>query len=153
LNCGPTFLRSVTLLVSGAVAGIIDIISAFITFGWGVCRGIAGGLLGPEARHGGVAVWLLRLFLHFFIATSIAAVYCLPSRRLTFLRDSFFICGIFCGMAQYLVMILIVLPLSAYHDHGPYKLHGLIQGLLFNMSLIGLPIAFVNAKLSRRPRL
>lgn len=138
-----------SILAGGAVAGTIDLISGFVTFGWGVCRGIAGGLLGPEALHGGVAVWLLGLLLHFFIATSIAAVYCLSSRRLTFLRDHFLVCGVFYGMAQYLVMTLIVLPLSAYHDHGPYPLHGLIQGLLFNMFLIGLPIAFVNAKLSR----
>jgi hypothetical protein len=39
--------------------------------------------------------------------------------------------------------------LSAYHAHGPYQLHDLIQGLLVHIFLIGLPIAFVNAKLSR----
>jgi H+/Cl- antiporter ClcA len=87
--------------------------------------------------------------LHFFIATTIAAVYCLTSRRLAFLRDHFVVCGIFYGMAAYLVMNLIVLPLSAYHARGPFPLRSLIQGLLVHMILIGLPIAWINAKLSR----
>jgi hypothetical protein len=139
----------VPILVGGAVAGTFDITSAFITFGWGVCRNIAGGLLGPQARHGGIGTWLLGLFLHFFIATTIALVYCLSSLKLTFLRDHFFVCGIFYGMAAYLVMNLIVLPLSAYHSRGPYPLHALLQGILVHMFLIGLPIAFINARLSR----
>jgi hypothetical protein len=136
------------ILAGGAVAGTFDIASAFITFGWGVCRGIAGGLLGPGARQGGVGTWLLGLFVHFFIATTIAAVYCLSSRRLTFLREHFFVCGLFYGMAAWLVMNLIVLPLSAYHARGPYQLHAMIQGILVHMFLIGLPIAFINAKLA-----
>jgi hypothetical protein len=137
------------ILTGGAVAGTFDLIAAFISFGWAVPRAIAGGLLGPQARHGGPGTWILGVFLHFFIATIIAAVYCLTSRRLTFLRDHFVVCGIFYGMAAYLVMNLIVLPLSAYHARGPFPLHALLQGLLIHMILIGLPIAFINAKLSR----
>lgn len=136
------------ILAGGAVAGTFDITSAFITYGWGVCRGIAAGLLGPGARQGGVGTWLLGLFLHFFIATTIAAVYCLSSRRLAFLREHFFICGLFYGMAAWLVMNLIVLPLSAIHASGPYQLHAMIQGILVHMFLIALPIAFINARLS-----
>jgi hypothetical protein len=137
------------ILTGGAVAGTFDLIAAFISFGWAVPRAIAGGLLGPQARHGGPGTWILGVFLHFFIATIIAAVYCLTSRRLTFLRDHFVVCGIFYGMAAYLVMNLIVLPLSAYHARGPFPLHALLQGLLIHMILIGLPIAVINAKLSR----
>ena len=137
------------ILAGGAVAGSLDITSAFITAGWRVCRAIAGGLLGPDARHGGTGTWLLGLLLHFFIATTIAAVYCLSSRRLTFLREHFFVCGLFYGMAAWLVMNLIVLPLSAYHVRGPYELHAMIHGILVHMFLIGLPIAYLNAKVSR----
>jgi hypothetical protein len=139
----------VPILASGAVAGTLDITSAFILSGWGVCRFIAAGLLGPEARHGGIGIWLLGLFLHYFIATSIAAVYCLSSRRLAFLVSHYLISGLFYGMAAYLVMNLIVLPLSALHAQGPYHIEGLIRGLIIHMLLIGVPIGFVNARLSR----
>ena len=137
------------ILAGGAAAGTFDITSAFITFGWGAaCRGVAGGLLGPAALRGGIGTWLLGLFLHFTIATTIAAVYCITSRRLIFLREHFFVCGLFYGMAAWLVMNLIVLPLSAYHARGPYQLHAMIQGIEVHMFLIGLPISYINSKLS-----
>jgi hypothetical protein len=138
-----------SILIGGAVAGTLDIAGAFITIGWGVCRNIAGGILGPSAKQGGIGTWFFGLFLHFLIAVTIAAIYCLSSKRLTFLREHFFVCGLFYGIAAWLVMNLVVLPLSAKHLHGPFQLHDMIQGILVHMFLIGLPIAFINAKLSR----
>jgi hypothetical protein len=105
-------------------------------------RGIAAGLLGRQAHDGGVGVWMLGLFLHYFIAYSAAIVYCLASWKLEFLGPHFLICGTFYGIAVFLVMTLIVLPLSAVHAVGPYQLSGLIQGVLVHMFLIGLPISF-----------
>lgn len=142
----PSILTAI--LVGGFVAGSFDLTSAFITFGWGVPRAIAGGLLGRSAFQGGTGTWILGVFLHYFIAYLAAAVYCLSSRKLDFLREHFLVCGIFYGMGFYLVMNLIVLPLSALHSAGPYQLHGLIQGLLVHMILIGVPIAFCLRKFS-----
>jgi hypothetical protein len=130
------------ILVGGTVAGSLDLVSAFFTFGWGVPRAIAGGLLGRQALHGGVGTWILGVFLQLFIALSAAAIYCLTSRRLEFLKDHFIVCGMFYGIAVFLVMNLIVLPLCALHAVGPYKLAGLIQGLVVHMLIIGLPISF-----------
>jgi len=39
-------------------------------------------------------------------------------------------------------MNLVVLPLSALHARGPYKLYDLILGLLVHMVVVGLPISF-----------
>jgi hypothetical protein len=58
------------------------------------------------------------------------------------------VCGIFYGIAIFLVMNLVVLPLCAYHFTGPYKFRDLLQGLLVHMFIIGLPIAFSLRKLS-----
>ena len=129
------------ILVGGAIAGTLDQISAFITFGWGVPRAIAAGLLGRQAFQGGVATWILGLLLHFFIALTAAAIYCLASRRLTFLKEHFVVCGMFYGIAVFLVMNLIVLPISGLHAAGPYQLRGLIQGIVVHMLIIGLPIS------------
>jgi hypothetical protein len=130
------------ILVGGIVAGALDLISAFIDFGWGVPRAIAGGVLGPSAMQGGTGVWLLGVFLHFFITCAAAAVYYAASRKLTFLTEHAFICGLFFGIAVYHVMNLIVLPLSALHFSGPFTLRGVIKGLLAHMFLVGLPIAY-----------
>jgi len=136
----PQPLRAI--LTGGLLAGSLDLASAFITYGAGVPRAIAGGLLGPAARHGGSGAYMLGIMVHFFIATSAAAVYYLASRRLAFLKHHPLVCGLFYGIAVFLVMNLIVLPLSALHVQGPFQLAGLIQGLLVHMVLIGLPISF-----------
>jgi len=130
------------IFVGGLIAGGLDLGSAFITFGAGVPRAIAGGLLGRSAFQGGAGVYVLGVLLQFFIAISAAAVYYAASRRLVFLREHALVCGLFYGIAVFLVMNLVVLPLSALHASGPYRLSGLIQGLLVHMILIGLPISF-----------
>jgi hypothetical protein len=130
------------ILVGGLFAGSLDLGSAFVTYGAGVPRAIAGGLLGPAALHGGSGAYVLGIVLQFFIATSAAVVYYLASRKLAFLKDHPLVCGPFYGIAVFLVMNLIVLPLSALHFRGPFQLPGLIQGLLVHMILIGLPISF-----------
>jgi len=138
------------ILVGGFVAGALDLTAAFITYGWGVPRGIASGLIGTKALHAGVTVWILGVFLHFLIALSAAALYCVSSWKLRFLRDHFLVCGLFYGIAIYLVMNLIVLPLSAVpFKVGPFTVAALRQGLLVHMLIIGLPISFSLRRFSK----
>jgi hypothetical protein len=130
------------IVVGGAIAGTFDMIAAFLTFGPNGMRGVAAGLIGRQAFQGGVPTLILGILLHYFIAFSIATVYCLASLRLDFLRDHFIVCGLFYGIGAYLVMNLIVLPLCGLHFAGPYQWRGLVQGLLVHMILIGLPISW-----------
>ena len=147
MTTAPAALRSATpnlmfpILAGGAIAGTLDMISAYLSFGRNMPLGIAGGLLGSAARQGGAGTYILGLIIHFFIAFSAAAVYCLVSRKLPFLREHFFVCGLFYGIGLYCVMTFIVLPLCAYHFMGPYQYRGLVQGILVHMFLIGLPIS------------
>ena len=131
------------------MAGALDLASAFLTFGWGVPKAIAGGLLGPSATQGGAGIWILGAALHFFITIVAAAIYYGASRKLTFLRTNPVVCGLFFGIAVFLVMTLVVLPLSALHSKGPYTLPGLIQGVLAHMFLVGLPISLGVWRFSR----
>jgi Na+/alanine symporter len=128
--------------VGGLVAGTLDLLQACILFGWDVPLAIAAGLLGQQAFHGGIGTYILGVLLHFFIVLSAATIYYAASRRLGFLTEHPLVCGLFFGMAVDLVMNLVVLPLSALHAKGPYKLHDLILGLLVHMVVIGLPISF-----------
>jgi hypothetical protein len=137
------------ILVGGAIAGTLDLIAAFISFGHNMPRGIAAGLIGRQAAfQGGIFPWILGIILHYFIAFSAAAVYCLASRKLEFMRDHWIVSGIFFGIGLYLVMNLIVLPLCAFHFTGPFQVRGMIQGLLFHMIIIGLPISYSLRRLS-----
>jgi hypothetical protein len=137
------------ILVGGAIAGTLDLTAAFITYGALVPRGIAAGLIGrPAAIRGGAFVWVLGVILHYFIAFSAATVYCLTSRKLEFLREHPLVCGLFYGIAVYLTMKLVVLPLCALHLTGPFQLRDMLQGLIVHMVIIGLPISYSLRKLS-----
>jgi hypothetical protein len=128
--------------VGGLIAGTVDLAQACILFGWDIPLSIAGGLLGRQAFDGGAGTYVLGVFLHFFIACSAAAFYYTASRRLGFMTEHPLVCGLTFGAAVELVMRLIVLPLSALHARGPYKLQSLILGLLVHMVVVGLPISF-----------
>lgn len=130
------------IAVGGGVAGALDLTQACLLFGWKIPLAIAGGLLGRQAFQGGAGTYALGVFLHFFIAFSVAAIYYGASRRLGFLKEYPFVCGLFFGVAVQEVMNLVVLPLSALHARGPYKLDNLILGLLVHMLVIGLPISY-----------
>src|SRR5258708_9128301 len=83
------------IAVGGLVAGALDLLQACILFGWDIPLSIAGGLLGPQAFHGGVATYVLGVLLHFFIAVSAAAVYFAASPQLIFLREYPLFCRLF----------------------------------------------------------
>jgi Na+/alanine symporter len=145
-DSAPLLLRKgnalLAIAVGGLIAGALDLTQACILFGWDIPLAIAGGLLGRQAFHGGVGTYILGVFLHFFIACSAAAIYYAASRRLSFLTEHPLVCGLFFGAAVEEVMNLVVLPLSALHARGPYKLHDLILGLLVHMVVVGLPISY-----------
>jgi len=147
----PVVKRNAALAigVGGLLAGTLDLIQACILFGLKVPLAIAGGLLGERAFHGGAAVYVLGVLLHFFIAFSVTAIFYGASRRLTFMTEHPLVCGLFFGMAVELVMGYVVLPLSALHDRGPYRLHDVLQGLIVHMVVIGLPIAYSVRRFAR----
>ncbi len=135
------------VLIGGALAGTLDLISAFVSKGFNAPRVVAAGLLGPQViRNSQAAPWVLGVVLHFFIAFSAAAVYSLASQRLVFLREHFVVSGLFFGIAVFLVMYLVVMPLSALHSKGPYTLATLLQAVTVHMVLVGLPIAAACAR-------
>ena len=135
--------------VGGLIAGTIDLAQAMILFGADIPLSIAAGLIGRRAFSGGVGTYVLGLLLHYFIATSAAAIYYGASRRLRFLLEHPLVCGLFFGIAVELVMRLIILPLSALHARGPYQLQDLIQGLLVHMVVVGLPISFTMRRFAK----
>ena len=129
------------ILIGGTIAGVFDETCAFVTMGWQVPRVVAAGLLGTWAIKSASAwVWVLGVVLHFVVAFGAASVYCLASRRLPFLKEHFAVSGMFFGIAVFLTMYLVVMPLSALHYIGPYSHRTLVQGILVHMLLIGLPI-------------
>ena len=103
----------------GLIAGSLDICAAFLAAwlraGVGpvrVLHFVASGLIGSAAFEGGAKTAVLGLALHFLIATVATIVFYLASRRLLFLLERPVHFGLLYGIAVYLFMNFVVLPLS-----------------------------------------
>ena len=105
-----------------------------------VFQGVASGLLGPGALEGGAGTAVLGLALHFLIALIISTIYVLAAQRLPFLLDHPFLAGSLYGIAVYLVMFYIVLPLSR-RAKRPFNLKFAITQLVIHIVIIGWSIA------------
>ncbi|MGH9836858.1 MAG: hypothetical protein ACREBD_13360 [Blastocatellia bacterium] len=145
----PTYVTQ-TILWGGLIAGALDITAAFINSGlrgrspiW-VLQSVAGGWLGRNSFQGGLKTALLGLALHFFIATMWAAAYCLASLKLHRLTRQAVLCGLLYGVVVYLVMYMVVLPLSALQfKFFNQPVTAILTGVLIHLFCVGLPIALV----------
>jgi uncharacterized membrane protein YagU involved in acid resistance len=143
------------IMWGGLIAGTLDILAAFISSGLRgvsptrVLQAIASGLLGADSFNGGFATAALGLVLHFFIATTATAIYYAASRKLKVLVERAIVCGLAYGLPVYLVMNLIVLPLSAVPFKPPHTLSAVATSALILMFCIGLPIALVVRRYSK----
>jgi len=149
MNFQPIFL-------GGLIAGTLDICAAFLT-AWlrrgvspaAVLRFVASGLLGPTALTGGAKTAAIGLALHFLIATGATIVFYLASRKLLFLIEKPVHFGLLYGVAVYLFMNFVVLPLSRV-PRGTMTVSGFIIGLLTIMFCVGLPTALIVRRYSAK---
>jgi hypothetical protein len=129
-------------LLAGLAAGVGDTLLAMGMYRVSpgpIYRSVASGLLGREAAvRGGLVTAALGMLLHFFIATTAAAVYVAASSRLKLLVERAVPCGLAFGVAVYFFMKEIVVPLSAARP-----ISFTWAGLVGHALLVGLPIALV----------
>lgn len=138
----------------GLIAGILDITAASTTTWWlggspiRMLQGIASGVIGAAALEGGLASAALGLGLHFFIATTATTVFYLASRKLKFMVERAIISGLLYGVAVFLFMYLVVLPLT-FHRNPLTSVTGVVRGIIIHMLCVGLPIALVVRRFSK----
>lgn len=142
------------------MAGTLDIADAILFNGTRgvaphrVLQAIASGLLGRDAFTGGAWTAGLGLALHFFIATTAAAIYSLAAVRLPVLLRRPWVYGAAYGLAVYAVMNRVVLPLSRFRT-GRGAAEGvhweLVNLLLAHVLAVGIPIALCARRAMGRP--
>ena len=142
----PSFVK--VIAGAGLLVGTLDILDAIIFFGLRgvsatrILQGIAFGLIGRTSYTMGMRSAALGLLLHFFIATTWAALYLLASRRLPLSRHPW-IYGTLYGILVYIAMNYGVLPLSHVGLRPLPPLIPLINGVGALIVCIGLPLAFI----------
>lgn len=131
----------------GLIAGTCDLIYAFAFYGprgvspLRILQSIASGLLGKASYDGGAMSAALGGVLHYFILIVAAALFYAVSRRLTLLMRQPIACGLLFGVAIWLVMNFVVVPLSAFPHEVTHTLSRDWPHILAHMVLVGLPIA------------
>ena len=101
-------------------------------------------------RSGGWLTGLLGLACHFLVAFSASAVFYLASRKLQFLIRQPIPAGIAYGIVVYIVMQIVVVPLSRI-GWQPFSLSGTALGLVIHVVCVGLPISLWVHRYSIRP--
>lgn len=141
-----------TILWSGLVAGVLDAVAGVIVYyiffafnPFKVLQFIASGIHGPEALNGGVLMIIAGTLYHFIIAYACAVVYFFLYPRVALLRKNISIMGLLFGLAIWLVMNFLVLPLSNI-PKSPFDINLAIVGVIWHMVLVGLPIAIITSK-------
>lgn len=144
-----------TVLLAGAAAATIDILFAFAFFGWQlgitplrVLQSVASGLYGPASFQGGWATGLVGLVAHYCILIVAAGCYYLASLRLPVLNRRAVLCGLAFGIALYVVMTFVIVPLSAARMR-PLTLTVVSVGQFLIHPVLGLAIAFIVRRASR----
>jgi uncharacterized membrane protein YagU involved in acid resistance len=140
------------VLCGGLIAAAIDIGAACLISGRGVgviLDSIAGGLLGRAAMEGGTQTAILGIVLQETMGVLIAAVYFLAAKLLPKLAQRWVVSGLIFGIAVFLVMNYVVLPLSAWR-HSPHFVPGSFVENLVAMLVFGFIIAMFG-RMPRRP--
>jgi hypothetical protein len=149
MNPGPQ-LRAA--LIGGSIAGALDILFAIAvavikgrTATW-LLQTVATGLLGGSAYDGGTPAAVLGLAAHFALSLGWAALLVAAAARRPRLLGRPIVLTILFGVAVFLAMRLIVLPLSAF----PYPVSVFSKAagldLLSHVFLFAGPIVLAAAK-------
>jgi hypothetical protein len=144
-----SLLRSIVL--GGLIIGIADAIIyhwfvSSILEGYplmAVYQYLASGALGNAAFEGGIGTALLGVFFHFFVSFVVAAVFILSADRIPLLRRHAIPASLVYGFGVFIVMNLMVLPLSAAPPLPPPTMPQLIVTIVDHLLVIGLPLGII----------
>ena len=104
---------------------------------------IASGALGMPAFEGGMGTAWLGLFFHSIISFAIAAVFILAADRIPVLRRNLIIGSLLYGFGVFIVMNMIVTPLSATPPLPAPTLPWLIEAVLEHVLITGLTLGLI----------
>jgi hypothetical protein len=150
-SAARTLPVSRAILYATLVVGLLDATDCVVFLGLHgqnpiqVLQYIASSLLGARSFSGGLAAAGLGLVVHFAVSLVVATIYILASRRIAVLRTQWAPLGLLYGAAVWVVMNLMVLPLTAV-AHGPIPTASLANGLIGHALFVGLPSAFFAKK-------
>jgi uncharacterized membrane protein YagU involved in acid resistance len=144
--------RVLIAVAAGMVAGTTNLLAAAAIFGGTMTHGfqmIAAGVLGEKAFSGGLEAAVLGAALHFAISIAAAVLYLWAALRYRALIRHWLVGGVVFGVLAYLVMNLVVVPLSNAANPD-FSLSMIVKELLAHTVLFGVPIAGIVRAFARK---
>jgi uncharacterized membrane protein YagU involved in acid resistance len=148
LTTRNSLLRSIAL--GGMFIGIVQLIHSWIVPSLiqknpfiAVLQYIASGILGNAAFEGGIATALLGVLIHLIISFVIAGVFILGAVRIPLLRRYAITGSLLYGFGVFIVMNMIVIPLSATPPLPAPTMPWLIEDIIEHIVLVGLPLGIL----------
>jgi hypothetical protein len=140
-----------TILRAGVLAGTLDGLAAVALYGMrtgkdpvNVFKFIASGVFGKEAFAGGMMMGTWGILFHYLIAVGWAIGLFLLYPRIPILQKNKFVTGFVYGVVIWLIMNLVVLPLSNVSMRpGPKEITSIIEGMAVLIVCVGLPITWI----------
>jgi len=136
------------ILVTGLIAGVLDGAAAVLVY---LIRGgktperifnfIASGVFGPAAMTGGTPMVFAGIGFHLIIAMGWTFLYFMAARQFEVLRRHFIGAAVVYGVFVWIMMNMVVLPLSRVQMGGPPTWNSILIGATVLVVCIGFPVA------------
>ncbi|MBZ0298306.1 MAG: hypothetical protein K8J31_01120 [Anaerolineae bacterium] len=108
-----------------------------------VLQYMASGALGDSAFAGGTGTALLGVFFHLIVSFMIAGVFVLSADRIPLLRRYAIPTALLYGFGVWVVMNLIIMPLSAAPPVPAPDVPWLIEEIIEHIVVVGLPLGML----------
>lgn len=150
-NLKPMFIAGI---VAGTLDGLAAVTMYYVQTGkdpMNVFRFIASGVFGTLAFTGGIPTALAGIIFHYIIAFGWTILFLWLAMRSRFLTANWILAGIIYGIFVWLMMNLVVLPLSLVPmKTSPKDWLDILKGMIILITCIGLPISFTAKKYMRK---
>jgi len=138
-----------TILWAGFLVGAADIVAAILHYMIATGKNpervlwfIASGICGKDAYAGGSQMAVAGLLLHFLIAYAFTILFFFLYPRLNLASKNQIVIGCLYGIFIWLLMNLIVVPLSNTQKFG-FSIKQTAIGVIILIVAIGIPLSFI----------
>ena len=145
-----------TIFKAALIVGTLDICAALAQFYFKtgklpfkpVLTFVASGLLGKYAFTNGDGMMLVGLLIHYCVATAFTIFFFLTIARTSFVKEQTVLTGILYGAFVWVVMNLLVLPITNANRLSK-EFWNVTIGMLILICCIGIPLSFIAARLRK----
>jgi len=146
------------ILLAGLLAGTLDAAAAIINYYVATGKNpviifeyIASGVFGKRAYSGMQSYALFGLLFHFLIAIIFAAFYFWLYPKIKFLQNNRLASAVLYGIFVWLVMNLLIVPLTITHT-WTFNIAKALLAVLILVVCVGIPVSFTAASFYKKAR-